>query len=220
MKRVLGSAQILILLLLTLSLLCTPLAHAKESKASTSRQDPYVTAENYDKAPTVNTEELAYRVILFEDFTVPSEWESDARKLVNATEDQAIGRLISTTAFATVAKKQSLVPDEPYMVVKCTLVDYRIVRVVARFFGGPMAGRSYLTYRVQVYDGKSGERLFEREITTENSAFAAAFSFNDRNLSSFLGNVLGDYLALRARKDKGVDVLPLEPLTQTGAGKH
>jgi hypothetical protein len=28
--------------------------------------------------------------------------------------------------------------------------------------------------------------------------------------------VLGDYLALRARKDKGVNVLPLESVAQTG----
>jgi hypothetical protein len=220
MKRIFGSAQLFILLLLTLSLLCAPLAHAKKSKAPANPQDPYVTAENYEKAPAVNTEELAYRVILFEDFSVPSQWESDARKLVNETEDQAISRLISTTAFATVAKKQSLAPDEPYLVVKCSLVDYRIVRTSTRFLVGAFAGTSYITYRVQVYDGKSSELLFEREISTENNAFAAAFSFNDRNLSSFLGNVLGDYLALRARKDKGVDVLPLEPLTQTGTGKH
>ena len=58
--------------------------------------------------------------------------------------------------------------------------------------------------------------MFQREISTENSAFAAAFTFNDRHLPAFLGNVLADYLALRARKDQGVNVLPLENVVQTG----
>jgi hypothetical protein len=60
-----------------------------------------------------------------------------------------------------------------------------------------------------VRDGKSGALLFQREISTENNAFAAAWSFNDKNLPTFLGNVLADYLALRARMDKGENVLPL-----------
>ena len=56
------------------------------------------------------------------------------------------------------------------------------------------------------------------EISTENNPIAAAWSFNDKNLPTFLGNVLADYLALRARKDKGVAVLPLENVAQTAAG--
>jgi hypothetical protein len=78
------------------------------------------------------------------------------------------------------------------------------------------AGTSYITYRAQVYDGKSGALLFQREISTENNPIAAAWSFNDKNLPTFLGNLLADYLALRARKDKDVNVLPLENVAKTG----
>lgn len=193
-------------------------AHAKKSKNPRNPRDPYVTAE-YDKAPVVNADDLAYRVILFEDFTIPDKWEKDARKMVNATEDRAISRLVSTNAFATVARKQSLVPDNPYLVVKCALTEYRMVSGSARFFAGVAAGSSYFIYQAQVYDGKSGELLFQREVSTEDNPFAGTFSSSDQRLPTFLGNVLADYLALRARKDKGVDVLPLEPLTQPGTGK-
>lgn len=210
MKCKRNSARRLLLIFLTFSLICGPLAHARSKKTTDSR-DPYATAE-YETAPAVKAEDLAYRVILFEGFTIPAEWESDARKLVTATEDRAISRLISTNAFATVARRQNILPEEPYLVVKCTLLNYRMVSSKVRFFAGAAAGTSYITYRAQVYDGKSGELLFQREVSTENNAFAAAWSFNDKNLPTFLGNVLGDYLALRARKDKGVDVLPIEPL--------
>lgn len=195
--------------LLIVALMCVSVA-AKEKRQKDS-QDPYATAE-YETAPAVNPADLAYRTILFEDFIVPPEWEAKARKLVNATEDQAISRLSSTHAFTTIAKKQDPLPEDPSLIVKCTLLNYRMVTKKTRFFGGAFAGTSYITYRAQVYDGKSGALLFQREVSTENNAFAAAWSFNDKNLPTFLGNVLADYLALRARKDKGVNVLLLETI--------
>ena len=200
---------------LLVALMCVPVA-AREKRQKDS-QDPYVTAENYQTAPAVNAADLAYRTILFEDFIVPPEWERDARKLVTATEDQAISRLSSTRAFTTLARKQDPLPEDPSLVVKCTLLNYRMVTKKTRFFAGAFAGTSYITYRTQVYDGKSAALLFQREVSTENNAFAAAWSFNDKNLPTFLGNVLADYLALRARTDKGVNVLPLENVTQTGS---
>lgn len=197
-------------LLLIVALLCV--AVAAKDKSPRNPEDPYATAENYKTAPAVNAADLAYRAILFEDFIVPAEWETDARKLVNATEDQAISRLSSTQAFTKIAKKQDPLPEDPYLVVKCTLLNYRMVTKKTRFFAGAFAGTSYITYQAQVYDGKSGALLFQRDVSTENNAFAAAWSFNDKNLPTYLGNVLGDYLALRARKDKGVNVLPLETI--------
>ena len=199
--------------LLILSLMYAPAAAKDKSKRNP--QDPYATAEN-ETAPPVNAADLAYRTILFEDFTVPAEWEEKARSLVTATQDQAISRLSSTQAFNRVAKKQDPVPGDPYLLVRCTLLNYRMVSKKARFFAGAAMGTSYITYKVQVNEGKTGAPLFEREISTENNAVAASWSFNDKNLPTFLGNVLGDYLALRARQDKGVNVLPLENVAQAG----
>jgi len=199
--------------LLIVSLIYAPVAAKDKSKKDS--QDPYATAER-ETAPPVNAADLAYRTILFEDFTVPAEWEQKARSLVTATQDQAISRLSSTQAFNKIAKKQDPVPGDPYLDVKCTLLNYRMVSKKARFFAGAAMGTSYITYKVQVYDGKSGALMFQREISTENNAVAAAWSFNDKNLPTFLGNVLGDYLALRARQDKGVNVLPLENVAQAG----
>ena len=203
------------LILLILALMCAP-ATAK-NKVQKNPQDPYVTAE-YEIAPAVDVAALEYRSILFENCTVPPEWEAKARKLVTATQDKAIIRLSSTRAFSTIARKQSPLPEDPYIVVKWTLLNYRMVGGKTRFFAGAAAGTSYITYRVRVHDGKSDTLLFQREISTENNPIAAAWSFNDKNLPTFLGNVLADYLALRARKDKGVAVLPLENVAQTAAG--
>ena len=195
-------------LMLAIGLVSAPLSGAKK-KAKGNSQDPYATAE-FETAPAVNAADLAYRAILFEEFTIPAEWEAKARPLATATLDRAILRLNMTGAFTKVARKQDPLPEEPYLLVKANLLNYRMVSTKARFFGGAIAGTSYITYKVEVLDGKSGEVKFQREISTENNAFAAAWSFNDKNLPTFLGNVFGDYLALRARTDKGVSVLPLE----------
>jgi len=197
--------------LLLVVLTCAPASAGKKTK--TDSQDPYATAEN-ETPPSVKADDLAYRTILFDDFSVPAEYEKDARGLVNSTEDRAISRLESTSAFTQIGKKQDPMPQDPYLRVKCTLLNYRIVSKKARFFGGAFSGTSYVTYRVQVYD-QTGAQLFQREISTENNAFAAAWSFNDKNLPTFLGNVLADYMALRARKDMGASALPLDDRTNT-----
>jgi hypothetical protein len=189
-----------------------------KDKAKKNPQDPYATAE-LETPPAVNAADLAYHAIVFEDFVVPAEWEAKARKLVTATEEGAISRLQNTHAFTTVAKKQAAAPEEPYLLVKGTLLNYRMVSKKGRFFGGAIAGTSYITYRVEVYDGKTSALVFQREISTENNAIAAAWSFNDKNLPTFLGNVLADYLALRARTDKGLNALPLESPTAPVKGK-
>src|ERR1019366_8412563 len=135
---------IAVLLLLILALMCVPVA--SKDKPQKGSQDPYATAE-YETAPVVNAADLAYRTILFEDFTVPAQWEAKARNLVTATEDRAIDRLFSTHAFATIAKKQALLPENPYLVVKCALLNYRMVGGKTRFFAGAAADTSYITYR-------------------------------------------------------------------------
>ena len=72
--------------LLIVSLMYAPVAAKEKSKRDS--QDPYATAE-HESAPPINAADLAYRTILFEDFTVPAEWEEKARSVVTATQKQS-----------------------------------------------------------------------------------------------------------------------------------
>ena len=194
----------------TLALAALPFAltAAKKEKTPTNPKDPYSTAE-FETAPAVSADDLAIKSVVFENVQIPTKWESDARRLADATLDAAIARLASNRAFDPVGKQGSVTPAGPYFLVKSDLKEYRMVGTTARIFAGIAAGTSYLILGVRVMDGQSGMLLYQREVSTENNAFAAAWSLNDRHIPQFVGNVLGDYLALRARKDKGVDVLPL-----------
>jgi hypothetical protein len=200
----------LTVLLLAAGLIAAPAFAGKKQRAG-NPLDPYATAD-FETAPAVYPADLAYRAILFEDFTVPAKWENKARPGATVTLVRAINRLTSMGAFTTVAKQTGTPPEEPFLAVKCTLLDYRMVPEVTRLLSGAAVGSSHIAYKVEVYDGKTNALQFQREIYAENNPAAAAWTVRDLELPTFLGNVLGDYLALRARTDKGVQVLPLDEM--------
>jgi hypothetical protein len=168
--------------------------------------DPYGTAER-QTPPVLAADDLAYRVVLFDAIDIPEELKKKNAKYVEQTENQAITRLRATNAFTSVDRKADALPEEPYMVVKCAVLDHRIVGGGSRFAFGALAGKSHVTYQVKLLDGKSGDLLNDTKLSTANNAFAGAFLSNDKKLVPYLGNVIADYVALRARTDKGVGVI-------------
>jgi hypothetical protein len=169
--------------------------------------DPYGTAER-QTPPALAATDLAYKVVLFDPVDIPEDLKKDNTKYVDETEVLAILRLRATKAFTKVDQKTDAVPEEPYLVVKCVVVDHRIVGGGSRFMLGAMAGKSHVTYHVTIFDGKSKDLLNDTILSTANNAFAGAFLSNDKKLVPYVGNVIADYIALRARTDKGLGVIP------------
>ena len=171
--------------------------------------DPYGTAER-ETPPAVAAGDLAYRVVLFDETDIPDNLKKDNTKYVNETQYAAIARLRATKAFTKVDSKSAGAPEEPYMLVKCIVLDHRIVGGGSRYMIGAMAGKSHVTYQVKLFDGKSGGLLNDTKLSTANNAFAAGVLSNDKKLVPYVGNVIADYVALRARTDKGVSVIPMD----------
>ncbi|HVO10978.1 MAG TPA: hypothetical protein VMX54_09590 [Vicinamibacteria bacterium] len=171
--------------------------------------DPYGTAERETPQPLATTD-LAYRVVVFDEIDIPDNLKKDNAKYVDQTKTQAMTRLRSTQAFTKVDVKTDTIPDEPFLLVKCVVLDHHIVGGGSRFFAGALAGKSHVVYQVKLFDGKSGDLLHDTRLSTANNAFAGAFLSNDKKLVPYLGNVIADYVALRARSDKGVSVIPLD----------
>jgi hypothetical protein len=192
---------------LALAVLARPMSVAGDKPPG---NDPYATAEE-ETPPAVKAEDLAVRVILFEPFGVPPEYAKDGSKDAIDTRSEAMSRLVKTGAFTRVAEAATPSSGEPCFLVTGVLVDHKIVSGAGRFFGGAMAGSSRLAYWVKVLDGADGTLLDEAGLSTEGGAWSGGFSVGatDRDLPFFLGRVLGDYLALRARKDRGLGVVPL-----------
>jgi hypothetical protein len=193
---------------------------ANKDKQKPQSMDPYDTAE-LETAPSVSPADLAYRAILFEDVKIPQEYqnEKDAGKHVDQTLSRAISRLESTKAFDKVLKAKTPLPEEPYLLVKSTLLEYRIISKKNRFFAGALSGTSYMAYALRIFDGKSGNLLHELDVTTENNSMSGGWSVGgtDADIPYFLGNVIADYLVLRARIDKGAKIVPIEKVVPDDA---
>jgi hypothetical protein len=192
-----------------LLLVLTTVVRAGDKEKPPKSLDPYGTAERGTPQP-VAAADLAYHVVLFDEIEIPDNLKKDNAKYVDQTKTQAMTRLRSTQAFTKVDVKTDTIPDESYMVVKCVVLDHHIVGGGSRFFAGALAGKSHVAYQVKLFDGKSGDLLQDAKLSTANNAFAGAFLSNDKKLVPYLGNVVGDYVALRARTDKGVSVIPLD----------
>jgi uncharacterized protein DUF1566 len=192
---------------LVLVALAGPLSMAKDKPKS---NDPYATAEQ-ETPPAVKAEDLGVRVILFEQFDLPPEYAKDGAKDVGYTRSEAISRLTRTGAFTRVGEGDAPAAGGPYFRVKAVLVDHKIVSGTGRFFGGAMAGSSRLAYWVKLLSGADGALIDEFCLSTEGGAWSGGFTggATDRDLPFFLGRVLGDYLALRARKDEGLSIAPI-----------
>jgi hypothetical protein len=189
-------------------LLAAPVAlRAADKEKPPKSPDPYGTAER-QTPPALAASDLAYKVVLFDAIDIPDELKKNNAKYVDQTENQAITRLRATNAFTSVDRKTEAAPEEPYLLVKCVVLDHRIVGGGSRFMMGALAGKSHVTYQVKLFDGKSGDLLNDTKLSTANNAFAAAFAGNDKKLIPYIGNIIADYVALRARTDKGLSVIP------------
>jgi hypothetical protein len=196
----------------------TPLMAAKKNKEKAASLNPYDTAE-LEAPPKVDASDLVYRTILLEDFKIPKKEEKDATEPVAAVKSRVISRLKGNIAFTSVDSVGAKMPEEAYLLVKCALLESRIVSGRARFWWGGMAGTSYMAFAVKILDGKSGSVLNEFDVTTENNIWSAGWSGwkSDKGIPYFLGNVIADYVSLRARTDKGASIVPLEKVVQDGA---
>ena len=94
--------------------------------------------------------------------------------------------------------------DATLLLVKTEVVDIRIPGAAARFWVGPLAGRSYAKVRLQLIDAATGNAEREVVLSTEANPWAASLTFGaaDRNVPSNLGVLLAEYIALVARGPK------------------
>ena len=82
------------------------------------------------------------------------------------------------------------------LVVKLTITDMRIASKAARIWAGAMAGSSYVNLKMTLIDGRTGQVIRDKEFSTRNSAFAAAWTSGttDDSIAKDMGRIIGDYI--------------------------
>jgi hypothetical protein len=162
------------------------------------------TPEEIAEAPPVEIQPdaLKYRIVLFKDFTVADEFKKDVKDEREVTQAAAMIRLKDMKGFAAVGTFAGTAPTEPALFVEAKIVDHRMVSGAGRMWGGAFAGSSRLTYEVKVIDAQSGATVGETKLTSSNSSMGAAWTGGqtDRELPGFLGKMIADFIAAKAKK--------------------
>jgi hypothetical protein len=166
---------------------------------------PPTAVEIAEKPPVeIKADALKYGTILFKDFTSKPEFKADAGDALVQTQAAAIARLKEMKGFTAVGTYAAgtPAPTNPTLYVDALLIDHRVVGGAARMWGGAMAGSSHLAYTVTLTDAQTGKVVATGDVTTGNNAMAAAWSGggSDRDLAAFLGKMIADWVADKAKK--------------------
>jgi hypothetical protein len=87
------------------------------------------------------------------------------------------------------------------LLVKIKVNDMRIASGAARFWGGALAGSSYMYIRMKLVDAETRQVVRDEDFNSANNAFAAAWSFGatDRGLPSDMAEIMAEYIARAVR---------------------
>ena len=80
--------------------------------------------------------------------------------------------------------------------LKMTLTGVRVVSKKARFWGGALAGSSYMNVDLDFIDAASRTMLREKEISSANNPFGAAYTSgaSDTSLAADVGHIIAAYV--------------------------
>ncbi len=142
--------------------------------------------------------------ILVNDIKATDVIKTDYPAALSDLESSLIAHLRSKKAYARVVHNPGAAPAQSALLVNLTITDMRIPSAGARFWGGPLAGSSYMNIDLELVDAASGESLRKETISSTNSAMAASWNFgaSDRSLPSDMGVIIGEYIYTVAPAEK------------------
>ncbi|MTW22026.1 DUF4410 domain-containing protein [Allochromatium palmeri] len=137
-----------------------------------------------------------YDNIVFYEFETTPEIKRDYPEVTDECLASAISHLLVKNVYKKVEKRSGSYHRHQTLLIKTKISDMRIVSTGARMWGGAFAGSSYMNLEVKFIDASSGSVLRTKKISSNNNAFAAAWTFgsNDRSLASDMGVILADYI--------------------------
>ena len=142
-----------------------------------------------------------YENIVFRSVTAAPEVPNPDSAMLDCSQS-AMGHLQSKNAYKKVTKDATVSYPEPTLFVDLRVTELRLVSGTARFWGGPLSGRSYMKVMVKLTD-MQGKAVAGQELFGAPNAYGSAYSFgsSDRELPKNMGVLVGDYiLASTGRK--------------------
>jgi hypothetical protein len=148
-------------------------------------------------APQVESDpplDKAYKVVQIETIETTAEFEKDYREALIQLQDSAIWGLQKRMAYKKVGSSHPGATDA--LIVRITVTDMRIVSGNARFWGGILAGRSYMNLKIVLIDAMNQTAIRTKEISSSNNPFGAAYTSGgtDRSLPADMGEIVAEYI--------------------------
>jgi len=154
-------------------------------------------AESVVQAPPVAPLEKPYgEIFVYEIETTPA-LKSDYAEALKDCQSTLIVSLLRRNKYKRVEPARS---SETYgksaLLVKLKVSDMRIASFGARFWGGALAGSSFMNIRMSLVDAGTQQTVREEDFNSSNNAFAAAWMMgsNDRSLPADMAEIMAAYI--------------------------
>jgi hypothetical protein len=158
--------------------------------------------ESTVQAPPVTPLEKPYGEIFVYEIETTPVLKKDYEQALETCQATLIHSLLKRNKYKRVeAANSSETYGKPALLVKIKVSDMRIASSGARFWGGAMAGSSFMYIRMMLVDAETQKVVREEDFNSSNNAFAAAWTFgaNDRSLPSDMAEIMADYIAKAAQ---------------------
>lgn len=153
--------------------------------------------ENAVLSPPVTPLEKSYGELIIYELETTPELKKDYEQALEDCQSTLIKSLLKRNKYKRVEAANS---TEKYgssaLLVKIKVSDMRIASFGARFWGGALAGSSYMYMRMKLVDGETGTLVRDEDFNSTNSSYAAAWNFgaSDRSLPSDMAEIMAEYL--------------------------
>jgi len=142
------------------------------------------------------TLDKAYHALLVEDVEMVVSLRGHYPLAAGQLEAAMLAQLQTKSAFTEVGKARAVALTADTLIVDANISDMRIVSGAARFWGGAMAGSSYINVHLELKDAVSGQVLHTKELSSANNAFGAAWTggSTDKSLPGDMGRITAEYI--------------------------
>lgn len=158
-----------------------------------AKPTPPATAEAVKEAPLAKR----YARIVLQPFAYDPQLEADYPGAVADCEKSALDALVAKRIFSSAVKEKAVPKSPDTLLLSAQVTSLRIVSNAARMWGGAFAGSSEMSLRMKLTDAATGAVVREKELSTNNNPWAAAWTWgsSDRSLPTDLGRMVAEYLA-------------------------
>ena len=139
---------------------------------------------------------VSFDNLVFNPFETTDLIKRDYANELRQFETSMIDHLKLKNVFKNVSKKADGEYPGKTVNIEGKILDMRIASGSARFWGGALAGTSFMNIYIKLTDASTEEIIHQKILTTQGNPMAAAWTFGstDRSLPYDMGKVVGEYL--------------------------